>query len=314
MIELESKMRERKASNIEAYVLATADVRLAMESVISALESRGVLKTEADKGSLLAAAAKVKDDPNAALHDLPQGLRDAAWPLLVHQAGTLNATRLAEENLSDPRYAFAKNSKAPKKVGSTLALFDCLSCDKCIPVCPNDANFAYEVVPAAREAPLWKLVGAGLVEAEKLRLPIEQAHQLATFVDACNACGNCDVFCPEDGGPYNLKPHWFSGQAAFEAGVALDGFYLENRRTIVGRVDGAWMKLSVDGARAVFEDQAVELSLTLSDAGPKLDRVTTKAGAAEGHQVRGDHILVLAALLDGVQKTVNPVSAAFGAP
>ncbi|MFO0724106.1 MAG: glutamate synthase [Myxococcota bacterium] len=314
MVELESKLREHKTSSVESYVLAVANPRLAMEPVISALESRGILKSEADKAALRTAAAKLEESPDGRLSGLSPALEEAAWPLLVHQAGTMNAARLAEENLSDPRYAFAKNSKAPKKVGSKLALFDCLSCDKCIPVCPNDANFAYEVVPAAREAPRWQLAGAELVEAETLRLPIEQAHQLATFVDACNACGNCDVFCPEDGGPYNMKPHWFSGRAAFEAGAALDGFYLEDPRTIVGRVEGAWMKLSVDGSRAVFEDAAVELALTLSGAGPKLDRVSKKTGAPEGHQVRGDRILVMAALLEGVQKTVNPVSAAFGAP
>ena len=28
----------------------------------------------------------------------------------------------------------------------------------------------------------------------------------ANFADACNECGNCDVFCPEDGGPYLSKP------------------------------------------------------------------------------------------------------------
>ena len=32
-------------------------------------------------------------------------------------------------------------------------------------------------------------------------LRVVKAHQLANYADACNECGNCDVFCPEDGGP-----------------------------------------------------------------------------------------------------------------
>ena len=47
----------------------------------------------------------------------------------------------------DPRYAAGKNGKPPRKVGSTLVLLDCLSCDKCVPVCPNDANFAIDTPP-----------------------------------------------------------------------------------------------------------------------------------------------------------------------
>ena len=35
----------------------------------------------------------------------------------------------------------------PRKINSHLVLFDCITCDKCIPVCPNDANFIYETPP-----------------------------------------------------------------------------------------------------------------------------------------------------------------------
>jgi putative selenate reductase len=38
---------------------------------------------------------------------------------------------------------------------------------------------------------------------------VTDAHQLANYADFCNECGNCDVFCPEDGGPYVLKPRLF---------------------------------------------------------------------------------------------------------
>ena len=48
---------------------------------------------------------------------------------------------------ADPRYRAEKNRAVPRKIGSKLWLFDCINCDKCVPVCPNDANFVYETAP-----------------------------------------------------------------------------------------------------------------------------------------------------------------------
>jgi putative selenate reductase len=78
----------------------------------------------------------------------------------------------------------------PRKIGRQLKFFDCLACDKCIPLCPNDANFTVRM-PSTPQ------------------LPLKVAKQLVHFSDFCNDCGNCDVFCLEDGGPYLLKPRLF---------------------------------------------------------------------------------------------------------
>src|SRR5439155_6462759 len=53
--------------------------------------------------------------------------------------------------IADERYTFEKNKAVPKRIGSDLWLYDCINCDKCIPVCPNDANFFYEVDPVTVE-------------------------------------------------------------------------------------------------------------------------------------------------------------------
>src|SRR5208337_143669 len=45
---------------------------------------------------------------------------------------------------ADPRYSWERNRGVPRKIGSKLWLYDCINCDKCVPVCPNDANFVYE--------------------------------------------------------------------------------------------------------------------------------------------------------------------------
>lgn len=128
---------------------------------------------------------------------------------------------------SSPRYASVSNTRSPKKVGTTLVLFDCLTCDKCIPVCPNHANFTY-VLPKAT-LPVVKLRHAAdgtFTTHEAPPLEIAKKHQIANFADFCNDCGNCDVFCPEDGGPYVLKPRFFGSHAAWAAASELDGFHV----------------------------------------------------------------------------------------
>ena len=71
-----------------------------------------------------------------------RGQREAAGGDPV-QAGFLNTPIIVAETQADPRYRAAQNRAVPKKIDSHLVTFDCITCDKCIPVCPNDANFSY---------------------------------------------------------------------------------------------------------------------------------------------------------------------------
>ena len=145
----------------------------------------------------------------------------------LSQCKLLNTQTYAENATLDQRYALVKNSKPPTKVGSMLELFDCLTCDKCIPVCPNDANFMLSIPP--EQVPVKTLNfqdGSWSVE-ESGKLVLEKKHQIANFADFCNECGNCDIFCPEDGGPYVLKPRFFGSRESFREFSNHDGFFIE---------------------------------------------------------------------------------------
>ena len=132
-----------------------------------------------------------------------------------------NARHHAAAALADPRYAEPKNARPPRKLARTLARFDCTNCDKCIPVCPNVAIFALDV----------------------RRGPTNTAsHQIGIFADACNDCGNCDVFCPEHGGPNLAKPRFHGSYEGYLAAAPREGVFV--RRTASGfeawgRLDGA---------------------------------------------------------------------------
>jgi putative selenate reductase len=92
-----------------------------------------------------------------------------------------------------PRYHRDQVERAPRKTGTPLQVFDCATCDLCIPACPNDANF-------------------------RIPLAMAKPHQIVTFADLCNDCGNCEAFCPDLGAPNRVKPR-----------VRMDGNVIDSR-------------------------------------------------------------------------------------
>jgi putative selenate reductase len=242
---------------------------------------------------------------------------------LVTAAGTRNLSEYAAEVAADPRYHHAKNKKPPRKIGSQLRLFDCISCDKCIPVCPNDANFfvSIESVPQAWERVVVEGPGKARVEQASDPYTVEREHQIANYADFCNECGNCDVFCPEDGGPYKIKPRFFMNEATYREASHLDGFYLEHlvgavpaapaAVRITGRIEGREFTLvRSEGAPDRFEDDSLSVELD-----PETGKVTGSRPffrAKPGHELPTWCYLAMRALLEGVLKEgpVNPVAAA----
>jgi putative selenate reductase len=181
----------------------------------------------------------------------------AAW---VRETALLNTADYVPRATVDARYGAAKNSRTPKKIGKHLDLFDCTTCDKCVPVCPNNANFVFELPALDVPIQLLRDPGGGIVVEEAGRLVTEKAKQYANFADFCNECGNCDVFCPEDGGPYVVKPRFFRTLADWELFAEHDGFALDGdvvRGRFRGR--GFYLESAADGVRFVGAGFELEL-------------------------------------------------------
>ena len=189
---------------------------------------------------------------------------------LVDVAGLLNTPILVKEATENPRYRWEQNRGVPRKIGSKLWLYDCINCDKCVPVCPNVANFVYETkatdidyanVLFTPDEPPRKVPGG--------TFKVAKAHQLANYADACNDCGNCDVFCPEDGGPYIEKPRFFGSLETYKKYAGRNGFYLDfdgDETTIYGTIAGKSFELSLNLTtdRARFSDGNAEVEIQLS--------------------------------------------------
>ncbi len=200
--------------------------------------------------------------------DLHAAAGDELYPRWVAEARLLNTDHYVEVATADERYSREKNATGPRKIGRHLKLFDCLTCDICVPVCPNDANFTFgsdqreiEVVQVVRDNGGWSW-------RRQDPLPLEERHQIANFADFCNECGNCDIFCPEDGGPYIIKPRFFGREENWRASPHLDGFFLtrgELGDSVLGRFEGREFGLKVAGDRVTYSGDKFSLTFDLSD-------------------------------------------------
>ena len=175
-----------------------------------------------------------------------------------------NTADLLKRSINNPRYHYAHNQKAPRKVGSHLLFWDCLNCDKCFPVCANDANFCIAVEPVDLKYFLVEVNENGWSKTEGGKFKIEETSQIANFADACNECGNCDVFCPEDGGPYVEKPRFFGSLDSFRQSKNASGFYLDIKPkefTLSGRFKEREFELTLNSNRDRYVFSSAEAAI-----------------------------------------------------
>ncbi len=291
--ELSRRMAEAGAGDLEVLAIRAAGHGEA---------ALGGLALPPERAAACRAALAAGGDLRAAAGD-----RFADW---VSAARLRNTETYADRVLEDPRYSAERNRTPPRKVGSRLALFDCLTCDKCIPICPNDANFSLDLPPC--EIALERLVPAGgdrftVERTGTLRLARER--QIANFADACNECGHCDVLCPEDGGPYLVKPRFFGSVASWAGFPGHDGFALERMPGGIrmhGRFGGRAYVVERAGGRVRYRGQGFEVELD-PDAPAQ-----TATGRAEG-PVDLAYLRIMERLREAVAApgAVNWVSAAL---
>jgi len=260
------------------------------------------------RDALLAALAAGSDLRQAAAAGGP-GLYDR----LVARAAVLNTPLGAARAAADPRYRAERNRSVPRKIGSHLVLFDCINCDKCIPVCPNDANFVYETGPLSVDYDRFVVRGGVVGRAPGARFVAGKAHQIANFQDFCNECGNCDVFCPEDGGPYIEKPRLFGSLEAWTALRERDGFFARRSgegHAVWARIRGREYRLEVDGDRGLFTDGVITVEVSHRERRPLAAHA--REGAPEGHALDFSAYLNMALVGDGVLdvRRANPVNTA----
>jgi putative selenate reductase len=257
-------------SDIESYILkAYGNAEQALENIAS-----GGVNTSGTEAAAVDALRKTLENgvefrKVAGAQEEP--LANEIFEKWLSEVKLLNTKTYVDEVTTQARYTLEKNSNPPRKVGTTLELFDCLTCDKCIPVCPNDANFALNIPQGETEILEFENNKSGWSVKTKNSLKLEKKYQIANFADFCNECGNCDIFCPEDGGPFLLKPRFFGSLETFQEFSHRDGFYLERVETaeqvstVYSRFDGKEYRVSETGNTVNYSGPDFDIQFSKND-------------------------------------------------
>lgn len=228
------RMEACEAPDLDVYALK------ALGQGEAALDAIGlpVAKAEACRAALVAGDAR-----QAAGEDFSR------W---VSAALVLNSRVYADKVLADPRYGRAATAEPPRRTEAVLASLDCEMCGRCVTVCPNDAVFRFDL-PDAEIATGTLTMALEVEPGAPVKVPRRQ--QIGIVADICNACGNCEIACPERGSPSRVKTNVFASTTAWDEMPVRDGLLIEATETgfaVAARLDGTVYRLGrrADGSLA----------------------------------------------------------------
>lgn len=221
----------------------------------------------------------------------------------VFAAGANNAERIVSELVENPRYHFKMNQKTPPKIDSHLELFDCITCNKCLPVCPNAANFSIPTGKSDMAITNYRVVDGQLQPVNGGRFVLQKENQIANLADFCNECGDCDTYCPEYGGPFIEKPRFFFSEKSYRKYGEYDGFYFPTPESLKGRIGGKEYFLTFDPKKEKYIWRNAKIELHLDSENHFLDGKILN-GIVDGEEIDVRPFYVMRTLFDGIKN--NP--------
>ncbi|HET54423.1 MAG TPA: putative selenate reductase subunit YgfK, partial [Ignavibacteria bacterium] len=135
----------------------------------------------------------------------------------------------------------------------------CLFCDEicniCVSVCPNLANYYYEIDPFSVNYPLIEISNGEYKVVGHQTFSVEQKYQILNLYDFCNECGNCDTFCPTAGAPYKVKPRFCISEVSFQNE---DNVYMKNDNKLFYKNNGNLSTLLIKDDKIIFTSNYYE--------------------------------------------------------
>jgi len=185
--------------------------------------------------------------------------------LILKRATRSTAPEILETELTD-RQNFKLVSKTLDKDTIIAEASRCLDCDEicniCTTVCPNFANYSYEIEPLKynlkkiqfKEKGSYNLIDDSTYE-------VNQKYQILNISNFCNECGNCETFCPTSSAPYKEKPKIFLTKEPFDK--APIGYYQDKTsQTLYYKIENKISTLTETNDNYIFESEGTIVCLS----------------------------------------------------
>ncbi|MFO7827266.1 MAG: putative selenate reductase subunit YgfK [Bacteroidales bacterium] len=155
--------------------------------------------------------------------------------LMLKRAKRQFAPKVKEIDLND-RKNFKLINETLNKETIVKEANRCLYCDEicniCTTVCPNFANYSYEIEPVSYFLQNIIQLENGEIEIENEGLfEVKQKYQILNIGNFCNECGNCNTFCPTQNAPFKEKPKFWLTKSSFDE--ANKGLYFEQNKKVL---------------------------------------------------------------------------------
>jgi len=190
--------------------------------------------------------------------------------LILKKAKRIFASEINETPVSD-RKNFNLVSNTLDENSIVNEADRCLFCDEicniCTTVCPNFANYSYDLKPVKYYLQKAIIHTTGKVDIlDDEIFEITQPYQIINIANFCNECGNCNTFCPSNSAPYKEKPKFYLTQNSFNA--TEDGYFLnkkENGNSLLFKQKGEITTFTESKEEYIFETEFVYARLNKKD-------------------------------------------------
>jgi putative selenate reductase len=220
--------------------------------------------------------------------------------LMIRRSRRLLGLELTESDLED-RKNFKLVSETSQESAIVAEADRCLYCDEicniCTTVCPNFANYSYEISPVQYDLQKVEVLDNGAIEiiTDKV-FEVNQKYQILNIANFCNECGNCSTFCPTNSAPYKEKPKFYLTISSFNK--AEEGYYLaklKERKNLIFRKKGAIETLTEINEEYHYETDNVFARFNKGDF--KLKEVKIKTPCVR--RVQFEHAAEMSILIKG---------------
>ena len=196
-----------------------------------------------------------------------KGIEFSKKELILKRATRQFAPKLKELDIHD-RKNFKLVSETLDQETIVKEADRCLQCDEicniCTTVCPNFANYSYEIEPVSYYLQKAVRHSDGDIEIQNEGLfEVNQKYQILNIGNFCNECGNCNTFCPTNSAPYKEKPKFWLSKSSFE--LAEEGFYLENDQTLTFKHKGEIFILKENQDDYSYNTEKFEATINKAD-------------------------------------------------